>query len=386
MTTEGERILNWWRTNAFDDDGQFHGAIENDGTPVPGADRGIILATRILWTFSRAITSGFEPIETNAIVADRTYHFLREHFWDEEHLGFYWMLDGDNHPTNPRKHIYAQSFAIYALAEYYAATGEVDALKTAQLTYHMIERHAADGANGGYYESFTGSWEPDLDLLLGSGDLDAAKSMNTHLHLLEAYTRLYQVWPNSELQSRLRSLIQVVTERVLNPSTAHFVLFFTPDWMPKSDLVSYGHDIEGSWLLYEAAEALGDEQIVERVRSLALRMVRATLNEGIDADHGVLNEGRGAQIIDSDKHWWPQAEAVVGLVNAYQLSRDTQYLNHALQVWRFIEARMIDNKYGEWIWKVNRSGSPDLSKYKVEPWKGPYHNTRACMEVWKRLT
>ncbi len=385
MTTEGERILDWWRKRVMNDDGQFHGVVENDGTPHPAADRGVILATRILWTFSRAITTGFQPIDANRVVADLAYSFLREYFWDEENLGFYWLLDGDNHPINPRKHIYGQSFAIYALSEYYVASGNVEALTTAQLTYHLVEQYAADPLHGGYYESFTQSWEPDTDLRLGSEDLNEAKSMNTHLHLLEAYTRLYQVWPNHRLRTRFHHLLNVVLDRIVDPESGHFILFFDADWTPKSDIVSYGHDIEGSWLLYEAAEALDDKAVIERVRQLAMKMVDATLADGIDTDSGVFNEGRGTQIIDSDKHWWPQAEAVVGLVNAYQLSRNEAYLQRAAEVWNFIDAKILDKAHGEWFWKVDRDGNPDLTKYKVEPWKGPYHNTRACMEVWKRL-
>ncbi|GLV13415.1 cellobiose 2-epimerase [Alicyclobacillus hesperidum] len=381
---EGRRILAWWRENALRTDGSFYGKVTNDCIPDPNADLGVILATRILWTFSRAIHSGFETSMENRQVADHLWTLFKSAFWDTSHLGVFWMVNGNQQPVQRRKHIYAQSFAMYACAEYYAASGNPEALLYAQLIYECVERFARDSVHGGYFESFSEDWNPIQDQL-GISDLAAPKSMNTHLHLLEAYTRLYQVWPNPELRYRLRELLQVVITRIVHPQTFHFQLFFDADWRPLSDVISYGHDIEGSWLLCEAAEALGDRDCIESTRDLAVQMVKATIAEGIDMDGGLFNEGRAGRVIDDDKHWWPQAEAAVGLVNAYQITDDPQYLDKSQLVWDFIEQYIADKQYGEWFWLVDRDGNPDMTKWKVEPWKCPYHNTRACMELWQRL-
>lgn len=385
MTYEGAQILAFWRKHVLRPDGAFHGEVENDGTVHEQADRGLILAARILWTYSRAVTSDFESSDMNRVAADLAYSFLREHFWDPVNLGFYWMLDATHQPLNTRKHIYAQAFAIYAMSEYYAATESIEALATAQLTYQLIETYAKDVKYNGYFESFTASWSPDDDLRLSAEDMNEAKSMNTHLHILEAYTRLYHVWPSPTMRASLENLLDVVETYIVDASTGHYLLFFDEDWSAKSDVISYGHDIEGSWLMLEAAEALGDEVRIERLKALAVRIVDVTLAEGLDADGGVMNEGRGHTVIDTDKHWWPQAEAVVGCVNAYQITGNTHYLEVANHIWGFIETNIRDDVNGEWFWKVDRSGTPDSSKLKVEPWKCPYHNARACMEVWQRL-
>ncbi|GMA58416.1 mannobiose 2-epimerase [Alicyclobacillus sacchari] len=384
VANEGRSILTWWRKHALRNDGTFYGRVTTDCIPDPNADLGVILATRILWTFSRAIHTGFEASAENRHIIDSMWNMFKSAFWDQTHLGVFWMVDANQQPVQTRKHIYAQSFAMYACAEYYAATGKQEALLYAQLIYECIERYARDSVHGGYFESFSVDWRPMQDQL-GISDLAAPKSMNTHLHLLEAYTRLYQVWPNPELRDRLRDLLQVVATRIVNPQTSHFQLFFDADWRPLSDVISYGHDIEGSWLLCEAAEALGDGACIQATRQLAVQMVDATLAEGLDADGGLFNEGHAGRVIDDDKHWWPQAEAAVGLVNAYQITGNPEYFKQSERVWDFIEQHMSDRQYGEWYWLVDRSGNPDKTKWKVEPWKCPYHNTRACLELWQRL-
>ncbi|KRW90937.1 hypothetical protein SD51_11740 [Alicyclobacillus tengchongensis] len=381
---QGKSILAWWRANAIREDGTFYGCVSNDCTPEPEANLGVILASRILWTFAHSINTRFDMNTENRRIADATWNLLKTAFWDEIHLGVFWMVDVTHRPIQLRKHVYAQSFAIYACAEYFAATGNTEALRLAQLTYQCIERYARDPEFGGYYESFSDDWVPMSDQL-GLSDLAAPKSMNTHLHLLEAYTRLYQVWPNPELRGRLHDLLQIVAERIVDRESGHFQLFFDAKWTPLDNVISYGHDIEGSWLLCEAADALGDPVLQEAIHNIALRMVEATLAEGIDQDGGVCNEGRAGSVIDDDRHWWPQAEAAVGLVNAYRITGDIHYLHHAWRVWDFIENKMVDRQYGEWFWLVHRDGQPDLSKWKVEPWKCPYHNTRACIELWQRL-
>lgn len=384
MREEGHRILDYWRAHVVLPEGGFHGQIDSDGTVHEDADRGVILAARILWTYSRAVTSGFADTPENRKIAQGAFEFLRDHFWDPLYLGFYWLIDINDRPTMDHKHIYAQAFALYGLAEYTAMSASTEALKLAQLTYTLIERHAADKNQGGYFETFSRDWKlQDAKDIVNHG---GPKSMNTHLHLLEAYTRLYQVWPSPELRGRLSALLELMRSRIVDAKTSHFNLFFDMDWRVVSDEVSYGHDIEGSWLMLEAADILADADEIAKCQLLARQMVDATLAEGVDDDHGVQNEGRGVDVIDGDKHWWPQAEGVVGCVNAYQVTGDEKYLRAAVDIWSFIEAKILDRAHGEWLWRVSRDGAPYPTDAKVDAWKCPYHNTRACMEIEHRLS
>lgn len=387
---EGNRILKYWQDHVLLPDGSFHGEIAHDGKVNSHSPRGAILASRILWTFSRAINSHFGVSPAYRGIADRSYNFLKNYFWDTENLGFFWMIDEFNQPVTDTKHIYAQAFALYALTEYHAASGNNEALHLAELTYTLIERYARDAQHGGYFESFTRCWTATHNSLLDpeslNSDSELGKSMNTHLHVLEAYTQLYRVWPNTQLKTSIQNLLDIMSMKILNTNTYHFELFFDATWTIKSDVISFGHDIEGSWLMAEAAEVIEDPVRIDRFHTIAIKMVDTVLAQGLDTDYGVFNEGRGSSIIDDGKDWWPQAEAVVGCINAYQISGHTRYLEAAQHIWNFIEQYMVDQEHGDWYWKVFRNGQPDVQKPIVEPWKCPYHNTRACMEVWQRLS
>jgi cellobiose epimerase len=221
---------------------------------------------------------------------------------------------------------------------------------------------------------------------LSEVDMDARKSMNTHLHVMEAYANLARAWDNTSLRQCLRDLVEIFLNHIISPKNHHFLLFFDEDWTPKSDVVSFGHDIEGSWLLCEAAETLGDPELLDKAQKEAVRMAQAVYNEALDSDGGLLYEAENGKIIDSDKHWWPQSEAVVGFLNAFQLSGKVHFRDAADRSWDFIDRFMVDHKNGEWFWKVSREGIPSDEKYKVDPWKCPYHNSRTCFEVMARLS
>lgn len=377
-------ILSFWLKYTIDDEfGGFRGQITNDLVIDHKADKGLILNARILWTFSKAYSAYGE--DAYLTVANRAYDYILHHFWDEKFGGVYWMVNYGGEPSDTKKRVYGQAFTIYALAEYYLATRKDEVLKRAISLYEIIENTAHDEKFGGYFETYERDWSLAQDQRLSEVDMDEKKSMNTHLHMLEAYANLSRVWDDNGLRERLRELIEIFLRHIINSKNHHFLLFFDEDWTPKSDVISFGHDIEGSWLLCEAVEIYGDPHLLKRVEEEAVRMAQAVLDEAMDSDGGVLYEAEHGKIIDSDKHWWPQAEAVVGCLNAYRLSGQGHFYDAADRSWNFIEKHIVDQEYGEWFWKVSRDGVPSNDKYKVDPWKCPYHNSRMCFEVMERL-
>jgi len=377
-------ILPFWLTYAVDYEfGGFRGQIANDLTIDPLAHKGLILNARILWTFAKAYQVYRDEVYLRT--ARRAYEYLRRYFWDAELGGVYWMVDHLGNPVETKKRIYGQAFTVYALAEYVAACAEKEPLEKAIALHRMIEDASHDAQNGGYFETYERNWKLAREQRLSEVDMDEKKSMNTHLHLLEAYANLLRLWNEDELRKRLRELLRIFLDHIIDPETHHFRMFFDEVWRDRSDRFSFGHDIEGSWLICEAAEVLGDTAILEEARKAAVRMAQVLYEQAVDSDGGLFYEGSGKELIDTDKHWWPQAEAVVGFLNAYELSGRDYFLKASQNSWQFIEKFIVDHQHGEWYWKVSRDGTPSDDKYKVDPWKCPYHNSRTCFEVMERL-
>ncbi len=377
-------ILPFWLKYSIDEEfGGFRGQISNDLTIDPHAGKGLILNARILWTFSKAFNVYRNPVYLTT--ARRAYEYLTGYFWDSEFGGVCWMLDYRGNPVDAKKRIYGQAFTVYALAEYFNASGDTESLAMALRLVEQIESASHDDKHGGYFEIYERDWTLAADQRLSEVDMDERKSMNTHLHLLEAYATLLRIHEDATVRLRLRELIEIFLGHIADSATHHFILFFDEQWHPRSGKTSFGHDIEGSWLLCEAAAILGDAEVLERVRDVAVKMAAAVLEQGIDADDGLLYEADRTGVIDADKHWWPQAEAVVGFLNAYQLSGRQQFLNASERSWAFIEKHIVDHVHGEWFWLVSRAGVPGAEQDKVGPWKCPYHNSRACFEVMQRL-
>jgi mannobiose 2-epimerase len=377
------RILPFWSRRAVDEHGGgFIGYMGPDGVPDPDAPRGGILNARILWSFSAAHRALGDP-EVRA-VADRAADDLGRRFLDPEHGGLYWMVESSGTPVDDRKHVYAQAFAVYAFAEHHRATGAVQSLDRARALFALIEEHAFDGEHGGYREAFRRDWTPLTDVRLSERDLDAAKSENTHLHLLEAYTTLYRAWPDPVVADRLRALVELFRASIIAWDVGHTRPFFDRDWTVRSTIVSFGHDIETSWLLAEAAAALGDPGLEERVAKASLRLADTVLAEGLDPRGGVFYEVDETGRVDRAKEWWTQAESVVGFLHAYQGTGRPAFLAAARDTWAFIRSHHLDPRHGEWHRRTDRDGTPERQHEIVGPWKGPYHATRACLEVMER--
>jgi len=377
-----ENILPFWTKKMVDKkNGGFYGRIDGNNTLHPEADKCIILNTRILWSFSAA----YMKLGNDSFLdlADRSYNYILDHFLDYENSGVYWSVTFDGTVSDRKKQIYAQAFAIYAFTEYFKVSGNHQALQLAKDLFRIVERYSFDVGGNGYLEAFSRKWKLKEDLRLSEKDANEAKTMNTHLHILEAYTNLYKVWKDESLADKLENLIHLFLTKFID-DTGHFHLFFDEKWKLKSDLISYGHDIEGAWLILESARVLGNEELIEKCKEISIRMTKAAM-EGLDEDGGLMNEGGLSGVMDTDKHWWVQAEALVGLNNAWILSGIDQYRDAAEKVWSFIASNLIDNEQGEWHWMVHRDGSVNPEKDKAGPWKGPYHNTRAMLELMKRL-
>ncbi|MBP2115407.1 AGE family epimerase/isomerase [Paenibacillus silagei] len=382
-----DNILGFWMKQTIDEThGGFIGEMNNQLQVIPGADKSLVLNARILWTFASAYR--IYGTAEYLTMAERAYDYLIQYFTDPEFGGFFWMVDEHGAASQPKKQIYGLAFVIYALAEYHHATGRKDVLRQATQLFHLIEKYGYDPLHTGYIEALSREWEMTDSLSLSSKDMNEKKSMNTHLHVLEGYTGLYRVWKSELLRNKLAELIETMLEHILDSDGKHFHLFMDEEWRVKSELISFGHDIEGSWLLYEAAETLGDEELLGRVRKASLSMAEAALAEGIEVDGGIWNEADRSGFIDKaheSRDWWPQAEAMVGFYNAYQLTGDSRFLEAAENSWSFTEKYIIDHKLGEWHWGVDESLQPLVHTPKVSAWKCPYHNSRACFEMIRRL-
>ncbi len=378
-----DNILNYWVTRVYDPRRQtFAGTIGPDERADPEAPLGSVLISRILWTFS-AVCRYF-PTALYQKIADEAYRILAGHFWDDRSGGVFWEVSPGGRVIDDSKQVYAQSFALYAFSEYAAVFGNTESKQLAVTLFHLMERYAADVRYGGYTESRSADWEnPARKVILPPGE-GINKSMNTHLHVLEAYTNLYRICGQEEVRTRIVHLLELFTRRIINPGNHHFHMFFDNDWSVRSTGISYGHDIEGSWLLWEAAEVLGNQRLMQFLKPQLTAMALAVGSEALDPEGGLYNESDMGHM-DKDFHWWPQAEAVVGFWNAWQLTGENEFRKWSENAWKFIGRYQRDVKQGEWFWLI----TPDYTvkpMVKVSPWKCPYHNGRMCMEMIRRLT
>ena len=407
-----QNILRFWLDRMVDrEHGGFYGRIDGKGMLHPEAEKGAILNARILWTFSAAYRVLGNPEYLDA--SRRAYDYLINHFIDKEYGGVYWSVDFLGNPLDTKKQFYAIGFALYGLTEYVRATGDREALDYALQLYECIEKHALDRQYNGYIEACTREWDEITDMRLSDFDANFPKSQNTHLHIIEPYTNLLRclkelhaaetcdyvpvlgsVLPVGisvpietihDIEASLRNLIAIFTDKILNPETHHLDLFFEMDWTRGAGhLESYGHDIECSWLMHEAALVLGDKEVLAKVEPI-VRMVAKASEKGLRPDGSMIHEANlTTNHVDDDLHWWVQAENVVGWFNLYQYFGDEEALEKAVRCWEYIKKELIDWDNGEWFWSRHPDGSLNTVDDKAGFWKCPYHNSRMCLEILER--
>lgn len=378
-------ILPFWAGPALDrQNGGWMAWLSNDLKPDRSQPKGLVVNTRILWAFSAAHRARPEPLYRE--MAERAFDFVTTKFRDAQHGGAFWRLSDAGAVIDDSKKIYGQAFYIYALSEFYRAFGQDAAFQQAKELFELIEQHAHDAKYGGYAEVCRRDWSAaGPEARLSDKDMNEKKSMNNHLHVLEAYTNLHRIWRERRVAERLRELMELFLTRILDGKTKHLRHFFNEQWEVRSDSYTFGHDLEASWLLCETAEELGDKKLLKRVRDAAIEMAKVAFGESLGADGSVCYEGRAGRIIDAGRECWPHAEAMVGFLNAYEIGRDAEFLAAALSVWNYIESILVDREHGEWFWRVNPEGTVDSTLPKVGEWKGPYHATRACLEAMRRV-
>ena len=425
-----KNILRFWLKKMVDhENGGFYGRLDGNGVLHPEAEKGAILNARILWSFSAAyrvlsgktteretnLNTASAERETYLEAASRAKDYFIEHFIDHEFGGVYWSVDYKGNPLDTKKQFYAIGFAIYGLSEYARATGNREALDYALQLYDCIEEHAFDHEYNGYIEAMTRDWQPIADMRLSEFDANYPKSQNTHLHIIEPYTNLLRCLKELQAQetcdyvpvlgsvlpvgisvpqenvyrveASLRNLIDIFTDRILNPKTHHLDLFFDMDWTRGAgQLESYGHDIECSWLLHEAALVIGDKQVLKKVEPI-VREVAAASAKGLRPDGSMIHEANlDTGHVDDDLHWWVQAENVVGWFNIWQYFGDDDALQKALHCWQYIKENLIDWERGEWFWSRHADGTLNTNDDHAGFWKCPYHNSRMCLEIIERST
>lgn len=390
-------ILDYWIKYSVDSKGDgFYGAVDMENKPVETANKSCVLTSRILWTFSEA--ARIYEDKRYADIAELAYRVINNHFKDRKYGGYFMELSPDNNVINDIKHTYSQAFVIYSLCKYYELTRSDKILNEIIEFYTLLNEKTADHKHPGYFEAFTRSWKQYTENRMA--DNNEPKSMNTHLHLLEAYSALYKILRDDNIRSKLSGLLEIFTSDIIR-DTGHLGIFFDNHFKEvesSKGICSFGHDIEASWLIWEAAENLGDRRILEKVKPMVTRMADSVLRSGVDKDGGLfLESSRYGSHLRTNKHWWPQAETLVGFMNMYQLTGDDKYWETTKLSWHFINNHIIDHERGEWFTKVNRLGKPYLTEpeddpspyyrndWKIDPWKCPYHNGRAMMEMIARI-
>ena len=375
-----ERIFPFWSDLADYENGGFYGYVGYEGIINKEAEKGVILNTRILWFFSAVYC--LEKKDEALKLANHAYDFMNKKLFDDEYDGLYWMVDFKGQPTDNRKHIYNQAFGIYGLCQYYKATGKEEALNKAKKLFDLIEKKCEN--SNGYLEEFDRKWNEKENEMLSENNVISDRTMNTHLHVLEAYTLLYEVSKDDAVAKRLYYLLDLIKNKIYSEEKHSLKVFFDANWNETIDLQSYGHDIEGTWLIDRAAEVLGDKELTESTHVYTSKITENIYQKAY-SPLGVINE-TAEGVTDAGRVWWVQAESIVGFYNAFEKTGDSKYLRASQELFKFIEKFLVDKKENsEWYWKLEEDNSPIVNLPIVEPWKCPYHNGRMCIEIIERM-
>jgi mannobiose 2-epimerase len=379
-----KNILPYWTSRMVDHkNGGFYGKIDYRDQVFPEADKGGILNARILWTYSSAYRVMHDTSYLR--LATRAKDYILKYFIDSRYGGAYRSLNFKGEPSDDKKQVYTEAFFIYALSEFSRATGDKTALSEARKIFDLIEKFATDRELNGYFEVFSRDWKRVRERLIGENSDQVEKTMNTHLHLMEAYANLYRVSGDKHVRERLRNLVNIFLDGIIDKKTSHLICFLDRNWNSTASIDSYGHDIESSWLLLEAATLLKDPKLINVVKEASLKIANASA-EGLQTDGSLLTEKDNATgSIKLTRSWWEQAETVVGNLNAFELTGDELYLDRSVNCWNYITKCFVDNKNGGWYSNVTESGTPGQGD-KGGFWICPYHNGRMCLEVIERVS
>ena len=377
-------ILPYWSSKMIDNvNGGFYGRIDGKEQVYPNDDKGGILNARILWTYS----SAYRVLKDTSClrIATRAKDYILSHFVDNQYGGAYRSVNFKGEPSDIRKQTYTNAFFIYGLSEYNRATGDQEALKKAKEIFEVFEKHVLDKEANGYFEAFSREWNRTGDRLIGESSANVQKTMNTSLHVMEAYANLYRVYPDKVVAGRLRNMVEIFLDKIVDKKTFHLICFLDKDWKSTATIDSYGHDIECSWLLYEAAHLLGDPRLIARVKEVSIKIADAAA-EGLRPDGGMVSDkDYSTGHVRPGRSWWEQAETVVGYLNAFELTGNEAYLDKAVNCWNYIDRHFIDKKNGGWFSSVTDAGEPGRGD-KAGFWICPYHNGRMCLEVIERVS
>lgn len=375
-----DHILPFWMKLKDSENGGFYGEMDFDLNIDKNADKGGIQTSRFLWSFSSAYL--LSQTDSYLECAKQAYDFLVNHLYDHEYKGLYWMVDYKGEPTDTRKHVYVQSFGIYALSEYYRASNDPKALELAKELFYTVQSQAFQASTHAYKEEFDRFWKETSNEMLSENGVLAEITMNTHIHILEAYTNLYRAWPSEEVKNALECLLEVMYEKVYNKEIKFLGVFFDKGWNSLLNMKSFGHDIEASWLIDDTLKLLSIDrpEYVQMVIDIAYNIA----DYAMQPDGSLINEQVNDHY-DFTRIWWVQAEAMVGFLNAYERTKDERFIELLQGLWNYTKNNIIDSREnGEWYWSREADGVPTRRNI-GDPWKTPYHNSRFCLEIIKRL-
>ncbi len=373
-------ILPFWLDNLLDEN-RIAGSLSNRGIKDDDAPIGLVMVARFLWTYSEAykIYGDKKYLDIAVVLKD----YLLEKFLDIQYGGFYWMLDNNCRVVDKKKIIYGQAFVLYGLSSFYNIKPDIKDLVLCREIFDLIEKFGLDRDYNGYFDGYLEDWTYTDDNCIAPLGVICDKSMNTNLHVLEAYTKFYEISRYDVVKSSLINLIGVMKNIVYDKHSGHQNQIFLKYWAVVSDLISYGHDVETSWLVWDAIEVLNDDNIRGEYKNYILKLLDTSIFEAADTDGSLYNESSEG-VIDKDRIWWVQAEFLISLLNAFEMTGEIKYKNRIFQVWDYIEHNIIDKKNGEWYWLIDENGIPG-NREKGGFWKTCYHNARACFEFLKRV-